>query len=320
MLPYVLRRLALLVPTLLGMSLLTFSLIHLVPGDPAQVMLGERATPEAIANLRVELGLDRPLYVQYGRFLGGLLTGDLGRSLKTREKIVVEMAERFPATFELALAAILFAALFGVFAGILAARFRRSFFDVFVMAGSLAGVSMPIFWLGLLVILLFSVKLGWLPLAGRLDPSFAVPKLTGFLLIDTLAAGKPLACVDALRHLVLPAIVLGTIQLDVIARMTLAAVLDVLSQDYVLKNALIPTITVIGLQFGYLLGGAIITETIFAWPGVGRWLVLAVSARDFRAVQGGVLLLATVFVLVNLLVDLLYGLADPRIRLGGERE
>jgi len=337
-LPYVLRRLALLVPTLLGMSILTFSLIHLVPGDPAQVMLGERATPQAIANLRAELGLDRPLYVQYGRFLGGLLTGDLGRSLKTREKIVIEMAERFPATFELALAAILFSGVFGVFAGILAARYRRSFFDVFVMAGSLAGVSMPIFWLGLLVILLFSVKLGWLPLAGRISPAFAVPRLTGFLLIDTLAAGKPLAFIDAVRHLVLPAVVLGTIPLAVIARMTRAAVLDVLTQDYVrtawakglsearvllvhvLKNALIPTITVIGLQFGYLLGGAIITETIFAWPGVGRWLVLAVSARDFRAVQGGVLLLATVFVLVNLAVDLLYAVADPRIRLGGTRE
>ena len=338
MLPYVLRRLALLVPTLLGMSILTFSLIHLVPGDPAQVMLGERATPQAIENLRAELGLDRPLYVQYGRFLGGLLAGDLGRSLKTREKIVIEMADRFPATFELALAAILFSSVFGVFAGILAARYRRSFFDVFVMAGSLAGVSMPIFWLGLLVILLFSVTLGWLPLAGRIAPAFAVPKLTGFLLIDTLAAGKPLAFLDAVRHLVLPAVVLGTIPLAVIARMTRAAVLDVLTQDYVrtawakglpesrvllvhvLKNALIPTITVIGLQFGYLLGGAIITETIFAWPGVGRWLVLAVAARDFRAVQGGVLLLATVFVLVNLVVDLLYAVADPRIRLGGARE
>ncbi len=338
MLPYVLRRLALLVPTLLGMSILAFSLIHLVPGDPAQVMLGERATAEAIVNLRKELGLDQPVYVQYGKFLGGLLTGDLGRSLKTREKIVVEMAERFPATFELALAAILFAGFFGVVAGILAARYRRSFFDVFVMAGSLAGVSMPIFWLGLLVILLFSVKLGWLPLAGRIDPAFAVPTRTGFLLIDTLLAGRPLSFLDAIRHLILPAFVLGTIPLAVIARMTRAAVLDVLTQDYVrtawakglsearvllvhvLKNALIPTITVIGLQFGYLLGGAIITETIFSWPGVGRWLVLAVAARDFRAVQGGVLLLATVFVLVNLVVDLLYAVADPRVRLSGSGE
>jgi len=336
MLPYVLRRLALLLPTLLGMSLLTFSLIHLVPGDPATVMLGERATPEAVAALRSELGLDKPLWVQYGRFLAGLATGDLGRSLKTREKIAVEMSDRFPATFELALAAILFASFFGVAAGILAARWRRSFFDVFVMAGSLAGVSMPIFWLGLLVILLFSVQLGWLPLAGRISPAFNVPRLTGFLLFDTLAAGKPAAFLDVCKHLVLPAFVLGTIPLAVIARMTRAAVLDVLTQDYVrtawakglsetrvllvhvLKNALIPTVTVIGLQFGYLLGGAIITETIFSWPGVGRWLVLAVSARDFRAVQGGVLLLATVFVVVNLVVDLLYAVADPRVRLGAE--
>jgi len=333
---YVLRRLALLVPTLLGMSLLTFSLIHLVPGDPATVMLGERATPAAVAALRKDLGLDRPLWVQYGRFLHGLVTLDLGRSLKTREKIAVEMAERFPATAELALAAILFAALFGVAFGIVAARWRRSFVDVLVMAGSLAGVSMPIFWLGLLVLLLFSVQWGLLPLAGRLDPAYLVPHRTGFLLVDTLLAGNPAAFLDAVRHLLLPAWVLGTIPLAVIARMTRAAVLEVLTQDYVrtawakglpehrvllvhvLKNALIPTLTVIGLQFGYLLGGAVITETIFAWPGVGRWLVLAVSARDFRAVQGGVLLLATVFVLVNLAVDLLYAVADPRVRLDAE--
>ncbi len=338
MFAYILRRVALLVPTLLGMSMLTFLLIHLVPGDPAAVMLGERATPEAVAALRSELGLDQPVWVQYGRFLGGLLSGDLGRSLKTREFVAVEMGQRFPATFELALAAILFASAIGVTAGIIAARRRRSLFDVLVMAGSLAGVSMPIFWLGLIVILVFAVHLGWLPLAGRIDPAFAVPRVTGFLLADTLIAGKPAAWLNAATHLVLPAFVLGTIPLAVIARMTRAAVLDVLTQDYVrtawakglsearvllvhvLKNALIPTITVIGLQFGYLLGGAIITETIFSWPGVGRWLVLAVAARDFRAVQGGVLLIATVFVLVNLIVDLLYAVADPRIRLGGARE
>lgn len=337
MLSYVLRRLALLVPTLLGMSLVTFSMIHLVPGDPAAVMLGERATPAAVARLRTELGLDRPLWVQYGRFLSGLLAGDLGRSLKTREKVQVEIAQRFPATFELAFAAILFASVFGIAAGILAARHRRSYLDALVMAGSLAGVSMPIFWLGLLVILFFSVQLHWLPLAGRIDSGFAVPTVTGFLLVDTLLAGRPAAFVNALRHLILPAIVLGTIPLAVIARMTRASVLEVLSQDYVrtawakglsessvllkhvLKNAFIPTLTVIGLQFGYLLGGAIITETIFSWPGVGRWLVLAVSARDFRAVQGGVLLIAAAFVLVNLVVDLLYAVADPRIRLGGGR-
>ncbi|MEO6463173.1 MAG: ABC transporter permease [Candidatus Eisenbacteria bacterium] len=338
MLGYVLRRVALLIPTLLGLSVLTFLLIHLVPGDPAAVMLGERASPEAVARLRGELGLDRPLHEQYGLFLGGLLAGDLGRSLKTREKVAVEIGNRFPATFELALVAIVFASVFGVAAGILAARHRRSFLDALVMAGSLAGVSMPIFWLGMLAMLFFSVHLGWLPLAGRIAPALAVPRVTGFLLIDTLVAGKPAAFLDVVRHLILPACVLGTIPLAVIARMTRAAMLEVLTQDYVrtawakglserrvllvhvLKNALIPTITVIGLQFGSLLGGAIITETIFAWPGVGRWLVLAVSARDFRAVQGGVLLLAGVFVVVNLVVDLLYATVDPRIRLSGGRE
>ena len=338
MLPYFLRRLALLVPTLLGMSLLTFSMIHLVPGDPARVMLGERATPAAVAELRREMGLDEPFLVQYGRFLGGLLRGDLGRSLKTRERVVIEIRQRFPATFELALAAIAFATVAGLAAGILAARRRRSFFDALVMGGSLVGVSMPIFWLGLVLILVFAVDLGWLPLAGRIEPRFAVSSVTGFLLIDTLLAGNPRAFVNAVEHLVLPAIVLGTIPLAVIARMTRSSVLEVLSQDYVrtawakglsesrvllkhvLKNALIPTLTVIGLQFGYLLGGAIITETIFSWPGVGRWLVLAVSARDFRAVQGGVLLIATVFVLANLVVDALYAVADPRIRLSGGRD
>jgi peptide/nickel transport system permease protein len=334
MMGYLGRRVVLLVPTLLGVSLLAFLLVHFVPGDPAAVMLGERATPEAIEELRHELGLDRPLPVQYGVFLGRLLQGDLGRSIKTRERIVIEIGDRFPATFELATAAMLLAVLIGVPAGVLAARRRGSWWDAVVMSGSLLGVSMPIFWLGLLLLLGFSVNLDWFPLSGRQSPALAVPARSGFLLLDTLLAGRGDAFLSALQHLALPALALGTIPLAVISRMTRSSVLEVLNADYirtawakglaervvlakhVLKNAFIPTLTVIGLQFGYLLGGAIITETIFAWPGIGRWLLLSVQARDIRAVQGGVLLFAFVFVLVNLLVDLLYAVFDPRIRYG----
>jgi peptide/nickel transport system permease protein len=329
---YLSRRLLLLIPTLLGVSLLAFFLIHLVPGDPAAIMLGERATPEAIEKLRHELGLDKPLPVQYGIFLGSVLRGDLGRSLKTREKISIEIGDRFPATFELATAAMMLAIVIGVPAGVMAARRRGSWIDAIVMTGSLIGVSLPIFWLALLFLLWFSVNLDWFPLSGRIDPNLAVNRVTGFLLIDTLVAGRFDSFGNAIQHLVLPAVALGTIPLAVISRMTRSSVLEVLSADYVrtawakglservvlakhvLKNAFIPTLTVIGLQFGYLLGGAIITETIFAWPGLGRWLLLSVQARDIRAVQGGVMLLAVVFVLVNLIVDLLYATLDPRIR------
>lgn len=336
MIGYLGRRLALLLPTLFGVSVLAFSLIHLVPGDPAALMLGERANAQAIRRLRHELGLDRPLPVQYAGFVGRAVTGDFGRSIKTKEKIAVEIGTRFPATAELAIAAMLLAIALGVPLGIVAARRRGRWVDALVMAGSLVGVSLPIFWLGLLLILAFSVHLGWFPLSGRLDPALAVPVRTGFLTLDTLLSGRLDSFVDALRHLVLPAFALGTIPLAVISRMTRSSVLEVLQLDFVrtawakgldervvlfkhvLKNAMIPTITVIGLQFGYLLGGAIITETIFAWPGVGRWLLLSVQARDLPAVQGGVLLVAIVFVVVNVLVDLSYTILDPRIRLGGE--
>jgi len=329
---YLGRRIALLVPTLLGVSVLAFSLIHLVPGDPAAVMLGERANARAVAELRHEMGLDRPLPVQYWIFLTSALEGDLGRSIKTREKVSVEIAHRFPATFELALAAMLIAVGLGVPLGVLAARRRGGWLDAMVMTGSLVGVSLPIFWLGLLLLLWLSVGMGWFPLEGRADAALAVPAVTGLLTVDTLLAGRLDSFVDALKHLVLPALALGTIPLSVISRITRSSVLEVLRLDFVrtawakglaervvlakhvLKNAFIPVLTVIGLQFGYLLGGAIITETIFAWPGLGRWLLLSVQARDFRAVQGGVMLVALVFVIVNLTVDALYAVLDPRIR------
>ncbi len=332
MLQEILHRLLTSIPTLLGISFLVFLTLRATPGDPARIMLGERASEQALAELRRELGLDKPWYIQYGRFLKGVLRGDLGRSIKTREKIIVEIKNRFPATMELAIASMIFATTLGILAGIISSTRRYSFLDYGTMIGALMGVSMPIFWLGLLLILVFSVNLGWFPVSGRLNPQLSLQTITNFYIVDSLLTGNWAALKDALWHLVLPAVALGTIPLSIITRMTRSSMLEVLGQEFIrtayakglserwviykhaLRNALIPIITVTGLQLGFLLGGAILTETIFAWPGVGRWLVLAVQARDFPAVQGGAMLLATTFVLINLLVDLLYRYVDPRVK------
>jgi dipeptide transport system permease protein len=339
MLAYLLRRLGVLIPTFLGLTLLTFSLIRLIPGDPVEVMMGERSpSPQAHAQALARLGLDQPLPVQYGRYLWALLHGDLGTSLNTQVSVWSEFKALFPATLELAFMAMLFALVLGLLAGVVAAVKRGSVADHGVMALALTGYSMPIFWWGLLLILLFSVGLGWTPVSGRLSLAFDVPPHTGFMLIDAWRAEQadPLfnrgAWWDALRHLVLPAIVLGTIPLAVIARMTRSCMLEVLREDYVrtarakglspfrvvfihtLRNALIPVITVVGLQVGTLMGGAVLTETIFSWPGIGKWLIDAIARRDYPVVQNGILLVACLVILTNLLVDLLYGLANPRIR------
>jgi peptide/nickel transport system permease protein len=329
---FILQRLALLIPTLFGIVIIVFLMIHLIPGDPAQVMLGERASPESVAALRAEMGLDQPLYIQIGRYFKGLIMGDLGRSIKTHEEVWVELKRRFPATVELATTSMLFATLVGVTAGILSATRRGSLLDYTGMMAALVGISMPIFWLGLVLILIFSVVLGIFPLSGRVGSYTVIEGRTGFYLLDSLLAGDGGAFRDALWHLCLPTLALGTIPMAVIARMTRSSLLEVLGEDYIrtawakglsekrvilwhaMRNALIPTLTIIALEFGYLLGGAIITETIFAWPGVGRWLLLAVQARDFRAIQGGVLLIATTFVIINLVTDILYAYIDPRIR------
>lgn len=329
---FVFKRLLALIPTLLGITALVFLMVHLVPGDPAQVMLGERASAQTLAALRKDLGLDQPLHVQFGRYLSGLARGDLGRSIKSQERISVELLARFPATMELTLVSMLFASAIGIGAGIASAVRRGSLWDYLGMTGALAGVSMPIFWLGLLMILFFAVYLGVFPVSGRLSAHVFIPSVTGFYLIDSLIAGQPVAFGDAIWHLLLPGITLGTVPAAVIARMTRSSMLEVLREDYVrtawakglperavvlrhaLRNAFIPVLTVISLQFGYLLGGAVITESIFAWPGVGRWLLLAVHARDFPALQGGVLLVATTFVLINLIADVLYAWLDPRIK------
>ncbi len=333
MLQFIATRLGLVVPTFFGVTLLTFALIHLVPGDPIEILVGERAIdPARHAQLRAELGLDKPLLVQYGRYIAGVLSGDLGRSIVTREPVADEFLARFPATVELAFCAVLLALALGLPAGIVAAVRRGSVADYAVMGTALTGYSMPIFWWGLLLIMLFSVTLGWTPVSGRISLLYFIEPVTGFMLLDTLLDGQPGAFASAARHLVLPSIVLATIPLAVIARMTRSAMLEVLGEDYIrtarakgvppfqvitvhgLRNALIPVVTVIGLQVGVLLSGAILTETIFAWPGIGKWLVVSIYRRDYPVVQGGVLLVATVIIIVNVAVDLLYGLINPRIR------
>ncbi|MCC7262573.1 MAG: ABC transporter permease [Candidatus Latescibacteria bacterium] len=329
---YILKRLGLAIPTFVGISVLVFLMIHLVPGDPAQIMLGERADAQSVAALRAELGLDQPLWVQFTRFFGDLLQGRLGYSVHTHELITAELGRRFPATVELTFFAMLIAVGVGVGAGVLAAVRRGGVLDYLCMVGATAGISIPIFWLALMLVLFLGVYLPVLPISGRLSAHLDFVPRTHFYLLDALLAGDWVALGDLIRHLVLPSLALSTVPLAVIARMTRASLLEVLGEDYIrtawakglresqviwrhaLKNAFIPVLTVIALEFGYLLGGAIITETVFAWPGVGRWLFLAVQARDFRAVQGGVLLLAGIFILVNLVADLLYAWLDPRIK------
>ena len=335
MFAFILRRVALIIPTFIGVTLLAFALIHLIPGDPVENLSGERGMDlERRARLLHEFGLDKPLPLQYVEYVGQVVKGDLGTSLTTHEPVLTEFLTLFPATVELAFFAMVFALVIGLPAGIIAALKRNSVADYAVMGVSLTGYSMPIFWWALLLILFFSVQLGWTPVSGRLAVEYDVPMSTGFMLIDTLRSGDGAAFRSAVSHLILPSIALGTIPLAVIARMTRSSMLEVLREDYVrtarakglpywevvlvhaLRNALIPVITVIGLQVGLLLSGAILTETIFSWPGVGNWLIHGVQSRDYPVVQGGILLVAAIVISVNLIVDLLYGVVNPRIRHG----
>jgi dipeptide transport system permease protein len=331
---FILRRVSLVIPTFLGVTLLSFMLIRLVPGDPIEVRVGERGiAPERLASLRHDLGLDLPLWHQFLRYEGQVLSGDLGTSVVTQQPVWQEFATLFPATIELSVSAMLFAVIIGLPLGMIAAVRRGSAFDYGLMGASVTGASMPIPWWGLMLILIFSVQLGWTPVSGRIAAEYYIDGGTGFLLIDSLFySDDPGAFASVLAHLVLPTIVLGTIPLATIARMTRSSMLEVLGEDYIrtarakglssfrvvaihaLRNALIPVVTVIGLQVGALLGGAILTETIFSWPGIGHWLVESVQRRDYPVLQGGVLLVATLVILVNLMVDLTYGLLNPRIR------
>jgi dipeptide transport system permease protein len=330
---FIFRRLAVLIPTFIGVSIIAFAFIRVLPGDPVMLMSGERVmAPERYEQLNELLGFNRPLYIQYLDYLGGIVTGDFGRSLVTRRPVLDDFLTLFPATLELSLFAIILAVAIGVPLGIIAAIRRGSWLDQSIMGVALVGYSMPIFWWGLLLIILFSGVLGWTPVSGRISLLYFFPPVTGFMLIDSLISGQAGAFKSALSHLILPSIVLATIPLAVIARQTRSAMLEVLGEDYVrtarakglpprrviglhaLRNALIPVITTIGLQVGVLMAGAILTETIFSWPGIGKWMVDSVFRRDYAVVQGGLLLIAGIIMLVNLIVDVLYGLVNPRIR------
>lgn len=330
---FLVKRFGLMLVILASVSFIIFGSVRAIPGDPVKVMLGERATPEAQDRLRKKLGLDQPFVVQYGKYVSGIVTeGNLGDSIVTNNPVLEEIGQKFPATIELALASMMIALVLGISTGILAAVYRNSWLDNLSMITALTGVSMPIFWLGLLLMLIFSSYLEWLPVSGRLSTINDLEPITNFYILDSLLRGNMYSFIDALRHLVLPAITLATVPTAIIARMTRASMLDVLDQDYIktakakglagyrvvlkhaLSNAAIPITTISGLQFGLLLSGAVITETIFNWNGLGFYVVNAVNARDFPVVQGAVLVIAFTFVLINLLVDLSYFALDPRIR------
>ncbi|MBV8562505.1 MAG: ABC transporter permease [Actinobacteria bacterium] len=332
MLRFVVRRLLLLVPILLGLSILVFLWIRLLPGSPAQALLGERATPQLIKQIRHEYHLDRPLYEQYWGYLTTIAHGDFGVSISSRRSVAWEFGQRFPATVELALSAMIFAIALGIPLGFLAAKRYGGWFDQVSLVGSLLGISIPIFFLGLVLKWIFAVKLGWLPSIGREDVLATRPHPTNLYVLDAIIRGDGGALWDAIKHLILPAVALGSIPLAIVARITRAAVLDVQNDDYVrtarakglaprivdtrhvLRNALLPVSTIIGLQTGLLLSGAILTETVFDWPGIGTWLEAAIFNRDYPVIQGGLLFVAVVFVLVNLLVDVSYAVINPRIR------
>jgi peptide/nickel transport system permease protein len=332
MIKYISRRLLMLIPVLIGVSILAFSLIHLVPGDPARSILGEKATQSQLEALQEELGLNDPYYVQYGRFLGDILKGNLGESIQSKESIGVELLHKLPATIELAVFAMIVAIIVGVIAGVIAAVKQYSWFDNMSMTAALFGVSMPIFWLGLMMIWLFSVTFDILPPSGRLSTGVELNTITNFYLLDSILTGNWLAFKDSFSHLLMPGLALATIPMAIIARMTRSSMLEVMRQDYIrtanakglkktlivfqhaLKNASLPVLTVIGLQFGLLLGGAVLTETIFSWPGIGRYVYLAVLGRDYPVVQSTILIIAIIFVLVNLITDILYKYLDPRIK------
>jgi peptide/nickel transport system permease protein len=333
MLRFVVRRLLLLVPILLGLSILVFLWIRALPGGPAQALLGERATDAQIQQIEREYGLDKPVHVQYWRYLRTVVRLDFGQSVTTRRDVSQELKQKFPATVELAMAAMFFSILFGIPLGFFAAKRYGGLFDNLSLVGSLLGVSIPVFFLGIILKYIFAIQLGLLPTVGRIDVLIDLEHPTGFYVLDALIAGDMNALLDVLKHLILPAIALGSIPLAIIARITRAAVLDVQNEDYVrtarakgmspgivdrrhvLRNALLPIVTVIGLQVGFLLAGAVLTETVFAWPGIGTWLVNAIESRDYPVLQGGILFVALVFVLVNLIVDVSYAFLNPRIRL-----
>jgi peptide/nickel transport system permease protein len=332
MLRFVVRRLLLLVPILIGLSILVFVWIRALPGGPAEALLGERATPEAVEQIRDQYGLDKPVYVQYWEYVRTTAQGDLGTSVTTRRPVTDELQQRFPATIELTISALIFAIICGIPLGFVAAKKYGTATDHASLVISLLGISIPVFFLAILLKYVFAVRLGWLPTVGRISATIDIEHPTNFYLLDALLAGDLNAFWDVIEHLILPAIALGSIPLAIIARITRAAVLDVQNEDYVrtarakglpprvvdqrhiFRNALLPIITIIGLQAGLLLSGAVLTETVFAFPGMGTWLVDAIKQRNYPVLQGGILFVSLIFVLVNMLVDISYAYINPRIR------
>ncbi len=329
---YFIKRLALTIPTLIGVSIIVFLLIHMIPGDPIDIMMGDRITDETRAAMEKMLGFDQPLHIQYWQWFTNALHGDFGVSIRSGQPVFQEILDRLPATVELTVLALLIAVVFGIFFGVTAARYRNTIIDQSMIGFSLLGVSIPIFWLGMMLIFFFSVILGWLPVSGRISMGTTITSVTGLYLVDSLISGNFNAFMDALKHLLLPAFSLATVSLALVVRVTRSSMLDVLSEDYIrtarakglrerkvvythaLKNAMIPVVTVIGLQLAKLMGGAILTETVFSWPGIGRLLINAIGFRDYPVVQGVVFFVAFAFILMNIIVDLLYAYLDPRIR------
>jgi peptide/nickel transport system permease protein len=332
---YILRRLVALIPVLIGVSIVVFALIRMIPGDPVIVMLGDRARPEQIERVREEMGLNRPIPVQYLEWMGRVMRGDLGNSIINRTPVMTELRQRLSATLEMVLVGLLIGVAVGVSIGIISALKRNSWIDLLASLFALVGVSMPIYWLALILIYALAVNSRVFPPSARIDATMDVTRYTGFMLIDTLLMGDPKLFLNAVWHLILPASVLSTTVMPILARMTRASMLEVMRQDYVrtadakglhrqtvvirhaLKNALLPIVTVVGLQLGGLLGGALLTETIFSWPGMGLWTYRAILSRDYPIVQGAVLVSATIYVAVNLVVDISYAYLDPRIRYQG---
>ncbi len=328
---YIIKRLLMLIPVLLGTSIIAFSLIHLAPGDPARTMAGEHASQRTINAIKEKYGLDKPLYIQYGIWLNRALHGDMGRSIVSNEYVTKEILDRFPNTFELTFFAMILAIAIGTMAGIISASKQYSALDYTFMGIALFGVSMPVFWLGIMLMMIFGVYLRWLPIGGRINILIPFHRITGFYLLDSIITGNFAALISTLRYLILPSTALATIPMATIARVSRSSMLEVLRQDFIrterakglservviykhaVRNAMIPVITVIGLNFGLLLAGAILTETVFSWPGIGRYVVSAVRMRDYPAVQGCVLFFAFVFVIVNLVTDIIYVYIDPRI-------
>lgn len=339
MVKYIVKRILQTIPVLIGVSIIVFAILRVFAPDPAPIVLGDHATKEAVDAWQEAYGLDEPVVMQYVHYMGGVLKGDFGESYFTKTSVAQEIFSRFPATIELAVAAILFASIFGILFGTLAAVKKGTIFDNVSMLFSLVGVAMPVFWLGLIMIIFFSGFLGWFPSTGRISSPMMRPvEITGLYILDSLLSGNMEALKDSLWHLCLPAVVLGMYSMAIIARMTRSSLLEVLNQDYVrtakakglskrkvvmrhcLRNGLIPVITVIGLQFGTMLGGALLTESVFSWPGIGMYTVSCILKSDFPVIQGVVLLVATIFVMLNLIVDVIYAFVDPRIKYGRKEE